>query len=153
MSGGDLIPRLRVSAVIVEGGRVLLVRHRKEGREYFLLPGGGVKGGESMPDALSREVEEETGLLVQAGKLLCVSETIFPDGSRHIINMVFRASREGGELKPSRDKRVVGSEFVSLKDLDRVNLFPPIGGYLMKAHRSGFRGGAAYLGKMWKDGG
>jgi 8-oxo-dGTP diphosphatase len=127
------------------------VRHCKQGKEYFLLPGGGVMGGESMTEALLREVEEETGLQVQAGKLLCVSETIFPDRSRHIINMVFRGIETGGELKPSQDVRVAGSEFVGFKDLGKIDLLPPLGSFLTRAHRYGYRGGAIYLGRIWKD--
>jgi 8-oxo-dGTP diphosphatase len=145
------VPRLRVAAVIIRKKRLLLVRHSKQEMGYFMLPGGGVMRGETMTEALSREVEEETGLQVQAGKLLCVSETIFPDRSRHIINMVFRCAEIGGELKPSRDVRVVGSEFIGFKDLGKVDLLPPIGGYLARARRVGYRGGAVYLGRTWKD--
>jgi 8-oxo-dGTP diphosphatase len=144
-------PRLRVAAVIARDNRLLLVRHRKRLREYLMLPGGGVKRGEGMTEALSREVEEETGLRVQAGKLLCVSETVFPDKSRHIVHMVFRGIEEGGELKPSRDVRVVGADFMEFSDLPTANLLPPIGEFLYRRHRAGYGGGAIYLGKMWRD--
>jgi ADP-ribose pyrophosphatase YjhB (NUDIX family) len=151
MEDRERAPRLRVAAVVIRDKQVLVVRHRKEGREYYLLPGGGVNRGEGMTEALSREIEEETGLKVQAGKLLCVSETIFPDRSRHIVNMVFRGIERGGELKPSRDVRVTGAEFVDFRDLKRVDFLPPIGEFLERAGRSRFRGGAVYLGTVWKD--
>ena len=56
-----LEPRIRVSAVLRWEDRVLLCRHEKSGREYWLLPGGGVNSGESLVEALRRELEEEVG--------------------------------------------------------------------------------------------
>jgi 8-oxo-dGTP diphosphatase len=55
-------PRIRVSVILRREGRILLVRQEKPGREYWLLPGGGVTAGESLVDALRREVAEEVGL-------------------------------------------------------------------------------------------
>ena len=58
-----LEPRIRVSAVLRWEGRVLLCRHEKSGRgEYWLLPGGGVNSGESLVEALRRELSEEVGI-------------------------------------------------------------------------------------------
>ena len=55
-------PRIRVSAILRWRGRILLLRHEKAGGEVWLLPGGGVQGGESLVRALRRELWEETGL-------------------------------------------------------------------------------------------
>ena len=55
-------PRIRVSAILRWKGRVLLCRHEKPGKEYWLLPGGGVNPGESLIDALRRELAEEIGM-------------------------------------------------------------------------------------------
>ncbi len=52
-------PRIRVSAILRWRGRMLLCRHEKGGKEIWLLPGGGVKSGESLTDALQRELAEE----------------------------------------------------------------------------------------------
>ena len=49
-------PRIRVSAILRRDSRLLLVRHEKQGREYWLLPGGGVGGGETLVAALKREL-------------------------------------------------------------------------------------------------
>ena len=55
-------PRIRVSAILRWGGRILLCRHEKDGRHYWLLPGGGVNSGESLVRALHRELSEEVGV-------------------------------------------------------------------------------------------
>ena len=52
-------PRIRVSAILRWRDRMLLCRHEKPGKEYWLLPGGGVNSGESLVDALHRELREE----------------------------------------------------------------------------------------------
>ena len=54
-------PRIRVSAVLRWRDQILLCRHEKPGKEYWLLPGGGVNSGESLVQALRRELWEEVG--------------------------------------------------------------------------------------------
>jgi 8-oxo-dGTP diphosphatase len=60
-----LRPQLAVSAVIFREGKVLLVRRaRSPGKGFYSLPGGRVEHGESLHQALVREVDEETGLRI-----------------------------------------------------------------------------------------
>ncbi len=60
----------RVSAVIIENEKVLLIRRIKPGKEYFVLPGGSVEEGENEFDALKRELLEETGLQISEGRFI-----------------------------------------------------------------------------------
>ena len=55
-------PRIRVSAVLRREGRILLIRQEKPGKEYWMLPGGGVDAGETLLQALKRELAEECGI-------------------------------------------------------------------------------------------
>ena len=61
----------RAAVIVVNDGRVLLMHRRKEGREYYVVPGGGVEPGETAGDAGVREAKEETGLTVKLGERLC----------------------------------------------------------------------------------
>ena len=56
----------RAAAIIIRDGKVLLFHRQKPGRDYYILPGGGVELEESFEEACIREVKEETGLDVLA---------------------------------------------------------------------------------------
>ncbi|HLY40082.1 MAG TPA: NUDIX hydrolase [Terracidiphilus sp.] len=77
------LPMIGVGAVIVDRGRVLLVRR---GHEPLLgkwsLPGGLIEVGETLQSALVREVREETGLVVEPVELIELIDSIHRDGER-----------------------------------------------------------------------
>lgn len=121
--------RIRVSALIHDRGEVLLVRHAKDGHEYYLLPGGGVDPGERLDEALRREVREETGLSIEAGPLLALADTIAPRGERHILHIFFRASCRSRHPEPGQtcvDSRVVGHCWVSLEEWKGLPFLPDV---------------------------
>lgn len=73
----------------LRGQHLLVCANRKHG--YLYLPGGHVEPGESSPAALVREFREESGLTVEAGRMMLLSENAFTQGDRlrHEINLVF----------------------------------------------------------------
>lgn len=74
-------PIIGVGAVIVEGGRALLVRRNTEPlRGEWSVPGGVLELGEKLRDGVRREALEETGVEVEAGEVLDVCDSIFTDG-------------------------------------------------------------------------
>ncbi|MFA5358557.1 MAG: NUDIX domain-containing protein [Patescibacteria group bacterium] len=60
----------RAVAITIKGDEVLLMFRRKNGKEYFTFPGGGVEDGESVEQATIREIKEETTLDIKIEKLL-----------------------------------------------------------------------------------
>ena len=64
--------RIRAAAIIVGDDRLLLVKHvhPQTGETWWVPPGGGLEGTETIHECVKREVYEETGLTIETGKTL-----------------------------------------------------------------------------------
>lgn len=104
-------PLIGVGAVIVDEGRVLLVQRGREPlKGHWSLPGGLVEVGESLQTAVIREVEEETGLLVEPVELIELLDRIHREGDRiryHYVIADYLCSVTGGALKAASDADAV----------------------------------------------
>jgi ADP-ribose pyrophosphatase YjhB (NUDIX family) len=146
-------PRIRVSALLGWRGRILLCRHEKPGREYWLLPGGGVNSGESLVDALRRELAEEIGIhdLIPFEGPIAIVDSIAPVRSfaaKHVVHIIFSGDLGGRSLEAvtSADAAVRGHRLFTQGELDEVVLHPPIQRFLAR-----WRPGdpTVYLGPLW----
>lgn len=111
-----------VSAIVVEGGRVLLVRRGQEpNKGLWSLPGGSIEFGETARDAVIREVREETSLDVEPTAVAAVQDIVFPNKDNplfHYVVIVFQARVVGGTLAAASD--AAETCWVPLKDIDRL---------------------------------
>jgi len=82
---------------------------------------------ETLEQALMREVDEETGLLVEIGRPVIINDTIDPLGSRHVVNITFLATVTGGQITDNpQDPRVEGVDLVEVSSLQALDLRPPL---------------------------
>lgn len=95
-------PIVAVSAAIVRDGRVLIARRaRPPANGVYTLPGGVVEVGETLPQALTREIMEETSLAIEPVALAGYRERIVRDGKgdveQHFVILPFAARLLAGE--------------------------------------------------------
>ena len=122
-------PIIGVGAVIVEGGRVLLVRRDTEPlRGEWSVPGGMLELGEKLRDGVRREALEETGVRVEPGEVLDVFDSIFTDGlgktQYHYVLIDYLCRVISGDAQAGGD--VSDVRWVSLEALPAMGLREPV---------------------------
>ncbi len=142
---------MRVSAILRWQRGILLCRHEKRGKDAWLLPGGGVHSGESLTQALEREMREEVGITPPSFEgTVAVVDSIAPERSlisKHVVHIIFAGSLDGSlEGVVSQDEAVQGHRLFQLDELEGIVLHPPIQRFLAR-----WRPGdpAVYLGALW----
>jgi 8-oxo-dGTP diphosphatase len=118
---------LGVGAVVVHAGRALLIRRGKEPlRGRWVVPGGTVELGETLEDAVAREVREETGLVVRPLEVMKVFDAIERDGAGvrfHYVVVDYRCAFVSGVLRAGSDAE--DAAWVEEADLPSYDL-PPL---------------------------
>ncbi|MFD9464336.1 NUDIX hydrolase [Streptomyces sp. NPDC060027] len=117
-------------AIIVDQGRVLMARRRAaEGEISWVFPGGAIEAGESPEEAAVREVDEETGLKVEAVKAL--GDRVHPKSG---VPMFYVAVRlVGGEARVADDEELDAITWATHSELPGLvpyGLFGPVQEYL-----------------------
>ena len=121
--------RISAGGLVVKDDKILLVRHRKEDAyDFFVAPGGGVEGIESVFDAAKREVLEETSILVEPSKIVYIEELYNPE--ERIIKVWIKCNYLSGttfvaESETARE-HVVDAGWFEKTELENMRLFPEI---------------------------
>ncbi|OYT59074.1 NUDIX hydrolase [Euryarchaeota archaeon ex4484_178] len=109
-------PALTVDGLIIENGKILLIKRGKEPfKGHYALPGGFVEYGEKVEDAVVREVMEETGLKVKPLKIIGVYSDPKRDPRGHTVSIAFLLQKIGGSLKGGDD--AISAEFFPIQSL------------------------------------
>lgn len=117
--------RTSAKALVIKGGRMLAIRMRDADGEFFIMPGGGQRAGELLPDAARREVLEETGLRVSPRDVVFVIEGAHGEPF-HRVDLVFLCNLEGEDEAPLRhpDTNQTGVGWLDIATLNTAPLYP-----------------------------
>ncbi|MEK3705992.1 NUDIX domain-containing protein [Paenibacillus sp. FSL R7-0198] len=147
--------RNSAKAVIVQDGRLLVIRLEDQYGTAYVFPGGGQEKGEELKDAVVRECLEEIGQAVNVGELLHIREYIGKnhefaewDADIHQVEFYFACSLIDPEATvfegSNPDDHQVAVEWIALEELSQIRLYPKtIGELLLKSDSS-----SIYLGDL-----
>jgi 8-oxo-dGTP diphosphatase len=143
----NLSIRIRVAGLLIEDGKILFIAHKKENTIYWLLPGGGVNPGESLEEALKRELKEELDIYIKVNDVALICDSIAPDESKHIVNICFFCTYNSGAYFLNNEQRLYDFDFFSADEFCNLQILPPIKDEL-KRILFGFKN-TIYHGKKW----
>ena len=129
-------PVAGVGGIVLDGDRVLLVRRGRPPQQgLWSIPGGAVELGESLAEAVAREVREECGLDVRVIELVEVFERILhdPEGrvEYHYVLMDYLCERTGGVLHAGDD--AAEAQWTPLGRLPGLSITPGTPAVIRKA--------------------
>ena len=122
--------RVRASAVIIGGSKILLMKRIKQGKEYYVFPGGGAEEGEALEVAAMREIKEELDLDAQISRVIFTTDQ--PEyGESHFFLVEKFSDNEpklvGEELDRFTEDNQFIPEWVDLSRLEDLVLYPEEG--------------------------
>lgn len=117
--------RNSAKALIIKDGKMLAVKIRDSGEEWYIMPGGGQESEELLSDAVCREAAEELGVRVAARELVFVVEGVHGEAF-HRVDLVFQCDYLGEiENAPLHgDVNQSGFDWLDIATLNHSQLYP-----------------------------
>lgn len=125
MKKNEKYPQVAVGAVVFKDDCVLMVkRSNAPAKGSWAVPGGKIKLGETMHQALVREIKEETSLDITVGEVVYIFDVIQHNEQKeitfHYVIIDFLCELQGGQLKAGDDAKDV--KWISRDDLKKMNI-------------------------------
>ena len=113
-----------VFCFLTDGDRVLLIRREKEPyKGAFTVPGGKKEKGETFFDACVREMEEETGLIVNDPHVRGIAHVVQEETAKEVVSVYFAARSYRGTLRESDEGALVWAPIPACFDMPGINPF------------------------------
>ena len=126
-----LTHRIRAAGLITRGDSILLVRHEQDGRDWWVPPGGGLEGDETLVDCVRREVAEETNLASTVGVLVYIRQFVERRTNTHHLELFFHVPEVSGELAAQvvdgadpHQHEILEARYVSRTELQSITVVP-----------------------------
>ena len=126
--------RNSAKAIIIKDGSLLVIQKRDEAGDYYILPGGGQHYYETLPQAVRREVKEETTLDVRVGELFFIREYLSEhhefagsEPEAHQIEFIFSCQPEANsqvKMGEEPDSDQIGVKWLPVIELMSHRLYP-----------------------------
>ncbi len=141
MNSPDMV--VRATCVCVYKNKLLLIKQSfPEMPTFWSLPGGKIEKNESIHEALIREVREETGLTIEAKRLLYVSQRFLP--TTHVVQVIMEAlyvsGKLGHDIHLTETETVHDMAFVDIEKLEDYGISTTFANLV----RSGFPDSGSY---------
>lgn len=120
---------IRPSVILVKGTKILLLKSKYSSGEFYLLPGGGIEGFETIEETAIRETKEETGYDIKIEKFLYLSEWIEKERNKNVLYIIFLGKIKGGKETHLNDPclekgNIQAIEWIEIKDLNKIKFYP-----------------------------
>ncbi len=120
--------KLRPAAFIIENDKILLMNYEYGGQLVYNLPGGNLDAGETLAEALKRELEEELGVNIIVGHLILVGEMSSFSNNEAVLHCIFKCEiiKNRPVINPN-ETSAIGISWRPINDISALNLYPNIG--------------------------
>lgn len=127
--------RIRVAVLVFKDNKILLVKHAHPGTGFtwWVPPGGGLQGNETIFDCAKREVWEETGLSVEIGKIAYIRQFIYKELKQNNIDIYLTTTLSKGtetikniEKKGADEHYIKELKYFSKDEIKNVTVYPEI---------------------------
>ncbi|GAB2764330.1 hypothetical protein GCM10027275_01780 [Rhabdobacter roseus] len=125
--------KVRPAALIIENEKILTMRYRYGSTDVYALPGGNPDPGESLTEALQRELREELGVATEVQEMVLCGEVLLGGSPKDTLHTIFRARLLGGTpgLDPEHTT-ALELVWVPRAELGTRRMYPHVGKYLQR---------------------